>query len=105
MLERVWQRRDMRRLVVGHPEEASFRPSRAVPLANTSRHGWMFEFDGACWARERASSTDSRGTGRGKKHPCRMALKDRSIEVRHHISARFEHVPPSVGTTRALCAR
>ena len=40
--------------------------SRGGPDANTMCHGWMSEFDGACWARTRASSTNARGTGRGK---------------------------------------
>ena len=29
-------------------------------------HGWMLEFDGACWARTSASSTNARGTGWAK---------------------------------------
>jgi hypothetical protein len=45
---------------------ASFEQSRAAPEANTIHHGWMFEFDGACWARARSSSTNARGTGWGK---------------------------------------
>src|SRR5262249_20560900 len=38
------------------------------PDANTTCQGWMFEFDGACWARLRASSTNSRGTGLSRKN-------------------------------------
>ena len=46
-------------------------------------HGWMSEFDGACWARKRASSTNARGTGWGKKQPRRMALSDHLLKVEH----------------------
>src|SRR6516162_9646276 len=45
---------------------AATRRSRAGPDANTTRHGWMLEFDGACTAKARASSTNFRGTGLGK---------------------------------------
>src|SRR5215471_18022120 len=45
---------------------AATRRSRADPDANTTRHGWMLEFDGACTARARASFTNSCGTGLGK---------------------------------------
>src|SRR5262245_54719905 len=45
---------------------AATRRSRAGPDANTTRHGWMLEFEGACTARARASSTNFRGTGLDK---------------------------------------
>jgi hypothetical protein len=44
------------------------RQSRGGPDANTICHGWMLEFDGACWAKARASSTSARGTGFLGKH-------------------------------------
>src|SRR5258706_5707773 len=42
------------------------RRSGAGPDANTIRHGWMLEFDGAHRASARASLTSTRGTGWGK---------------------------------------
>jgi len=45
---------------------AATRRSRDASDANTICHGWMLEFDGADWARARASVTNSRGTGCGK---------------------------------------
>src|SRR5258705_11073929 len=45
---------------------AAMRRSRAGPDANTIRHGWMLEFDGAHRASARASLTSTRGTGWGK---------------------------------------
>ncbi len=63
--------------------KAATRRSRHAPDANTTCHGWMLEFDGACWARLRASSTNSRHRLAGQKHSRRMALSDRLIKVDH----------------------
>jgi hypothetical protein len=35
-------------------------------VVNTIRHGWMFELDGASWATAKDSSSNARGTVRGR---------------------------------------
>ena len=61
---------------------AATRRSRDAPDANTICHGWILEFDGAYWAKARASHQLPRHR-LGQKQPCRMALSDRLIKVQH----------------------
>jgi hypothetical protein len=67
MLERLGQRGNVRGLVVGHFEKGVLKANASGPADESEPPGLdVGEFDGACWAKASACSTNSCGTGRGK---------------------------------------
>jgi len=109
MLERLWQHGDVRRLVVGHSEQGVLQAiPQAIPGRSDGEHHPP-RLDIGVRRRvlcEGEGFVDNLpGHRAGQELPCRMPVKDRSIEVRHRFSLQWpKHVFPSVGTTRARCA-